>query len=56
LESFRCRILNSDKVLASNIGNDNTIHIAIIRNSPEYPLPPPPSPSDADDKKENKKK
>lgn len=54
LESFRCRILNSDKVLASNIGNDNTIHIAIIRNSPEYPLPPPPP--DADDKKEQKKK
>lgn len=31
LESFRCRILDSDKNLAANIGNDNTIHLAIIK-------------------------
>ncbi len=32
LESFRCRILDSDKNLATNIGDDNTIHLAIVRN------------------------
>lgn len=37
LESFRCRILNSDKVLANNIGDDNTIHISIVKAPPELP-------------------
>lgn len=31
LESFQCRILNSDKELAENIGEDNTIHIVLVR-------------------------
>jgi len=33
LQSFKCRILDSDKVLASNIGEDNTVHIEIIKNN-----------------------
>ena len=31
LQSFKCRILDSDKNLASNIGNDNTLHIEIVK-------------------------
>jgi len=31
LESFQCRILDSDKQLADNIGEDNTIHIVLVR-------------------------
>jgi len=31
LESFQCRILNSDKDLAENIGEDNTVHIVLVR-------------------------
>lgn len=31
LESFRCRILDSDKNLASNLGNDNTIFLQLVK-------------------------
>lgn len=33
LQSFHCRILTSDKELAPNIGDDNTIHIEVIKGS-----------------------
>lgn len=33
LQSFTCRILDSDKNLAQNIGIDNTIHMSIVRGS-----------------------
>ena len=33
LQSFRCRILTSDKQVPTNIGNDNTLHIEIVKGS-----------------------
>ena len=39
LQSFKCRILDSDKNVAPNIGTDSTIHIEIIKGIPQ--LPPP---------------
>lgn len=33
LQSFHCRILTSEKELAPNIGDDNTIHIEVIKGS-----------------------
>lgn len=36
LTSFHCRILKSDKTLAQNVGDDNTIHLQIIK----APRPP----------------
>lgn len=33
LQSFNCRILDSNKVLATNIGDDNTIHIQVVKNN-----------------------
>lgn len=50
LEAFRCRILDSDKNLATNIGEDNTLHISIVRApNPQLTMPPP-------GKKEDKEK
>ena len=31
LQSFRCRVLTSEKVVAPNIGDDNTIHIEVVQ-------------------------
>lgn len=42
LQSFHCRVLTSDKQLAPNIGNDNTIHLEIVKSS--QPQLPPPEP------------
>ncbi len=53
LQSFRCRILNSDKELANNIGEDNTVHLVLVRAPQPQALPPPPKTSKAD--KEEKK-
>jgi len=39
LQSFKCRILDSDKNVAPNIGTDSTIHIEIIKGVPELPSP-----------------
>ena len=36
LQSFHCRILTSDKQLATNVGDDNTIHLQIVK----APKPP----------------
>lgn len=33
LQSFKCRILTSDKQVPTNIGNDNTLHIEIVKGS-----------------------
>ena len=33
LSSFRCRILDSEKNLAENIGKDNTIFLEIVKSS-----------------------
>ena len=43
LQSFRCRILTSDKQLATNVGDDNTIHLQIVKapKPPAIPQPPP---------------
>jgi hypothetical protein len=38
LSSFDCRILNSDKDLAPNIGSDNTVFIEIVRAPKPNPL------------------
>jgi len=32
LESFKCRILDSDQNLASNLGPDNTIFLQVVKN------------------------
>tara|TARA_Y100001972_G_scaffold112246_1_gene145835 strand:+ start:4570 stop:6318 length:1749 start_codon:yes stop_codon:yes gene_type:complete len=40
LQSFHCRILTSDKQLATNVGDDNTIHLQIVK-APRIPQPPP---------------
>ena len=49
LESFRCRILDSDKNLAVNIGDDNTIHLAIIK-APRIPPQMSTKPEETDEK------
>ena len=36
LTSFHCRILKSDKTLAENVGDDNTIHLQLVK----APRPP----------------
>ena len=36
LQSFHCRILKSDKTLATNVGDDNTIHLQIVK-APKVP-------------------
>ncbi len=33
LQSFKCRILTSDKQVPTNIGDDNTLHIEIVKGS-----------------------
>ena len=52
LQSFRCRILNSDKELANNIGEDNTVHLVLIR----APQPAPALPAPKKEKKEEDEK
>jgi hypothetical protein len=32
LESFKCRILDSDKNVASNLGGDNTVFLQVVKN------------------------
>tara|TARA_R110001632_G_scaffold151476_1_gene269057 strand:+ start:3671 stop:5392 length:1722 start_codon:yes stop_codon:yes gene_type:complete len=45
LQSFHVRVLTSDKTLATNIGNDNTVHIELVRKpKPLLPASPPPPP------------
>jgi hypothetical protein len=51
LQSFRCRILNSDKILANNVGDDNTVHLVLVR-APQ----PQQIPKQIKDKKEEEKK
>lgn len=55
LQSFRCRILNSDKELANNIGEDNTIHLVLIRAEQPQALPAPPPKQEKEKKDENEK-
>lgn len=52
LQSFRCRILNSDKELANNIGQDNTIHLVLVRAPQPLALPPPAKKEDEKEKDE----
>jgi hypothetical protein len=42
LQSFRCRILTSDKDLATNVGTDNTIHLQIIKAPKAQAIAPAP--------------
>lgn len=35
INSFKCRVLNSDKILASNIGKDNTIFLELVKAQPK---------------------
>ena len=51
LESFQCRILDSNKQLAANVGDDNTIHIAIERGTTQ-----PTKIKKPDEKKEKEEK
>jgi hypothetical protein len=45
LSSFNVRILDSSKQLATNIGNDNTVFLTLVRAAPEpAPLPALPAP------------
>ena len=55
LQSFSCRILNSDKELANNIGEDNTIHLVLVRAQQPQGLPAPPPKEKKEKKEENEK-
>ena len=35
INSFKCRVLNSDKKLAQNIGKDNTIFLELVKAPPQ---------------------
>jgi len=37
LESFKCRILDSDKNVASNLGSDNTVFLQVVKNTKGNP-------------------
>jgi hypothetical protein len=56
LQSFRCRILNSDKELANNIGEDNTVHLVLIRAPQPVPALPAPKKEKEEEKEEENKK
>lgn len=43
LSSFNVRILDSSKALATNIGNDNTVFLTLVRAAPELPALPAPA-------------